>query len=107
MSSARAFLLIGVLLFALSALWAGQRALADAPEQCVNCASFEFPDATPTDAYGALMHRLDLVGDPPDPFVADVLQRARGMARPERIASALVLQDPEHTRVPLRPPRAA
>lgn len=107
MSIARIALLIGTLVLALSSLWAGQDALAHAPEQCVRCTVAESPDDVPTDAYGALMYRLDLAGDPPDSFVAEVIRSAGREARPEHASHIPLLLEPEPARVPLRPPRPA
>ncbi len=107
MSLARIALLIGTLVLALTTLWDGGDALAHAPEQCVRCSVAESPDDVPTDAYGALMYRLDLAGDPPDSFVAEVMRAAGREARPEHASISPSLLEPEPARVPLRPPRQA
>lgn len=107
MSIARIALMIGTLVLALSTLWTGQDALAHAPEQCVCCTVAESPDDVPTDAYGALMHRLDLAGDPPDSFVAEMMRPDGREARPEHPSFILSRLEPLPARVPLRPPRVS
>lgn len=105
MSIARIALLIGTLVLALTTFVVGQDAFAHAPEQCVSCTVAESPDDVPTDAYGALMYRLDLAGDPPDSFVAEVIRSNGREVRPVRAAHISLLLEPEPARVPLRPPR--
>lgn len=105
MSIARIALLIGTLVLALTTFGVGQDAFADAPEQCVRCTVAESPDDVPTDVYGALMYRLDLAGDPPDSFVADVMRPDGREARPVHVSLIPLLLEPEPARVPLRPPR--
>lgn len=107
MTTLRALLSIGLLICALSTLWAGHVSFSDAPEECMVCVALEDPSDMPTDAYGVLMHRLDLAGDPPDPFVAEPARLKRPHAKPEQGAATPVLPDPESARVLLRPPRVA
>lgn len=107
MNTLRALLPLGLMLLALTTLWSGPAVSADAPEECVTCMVLEDPSETPTDVYGVLMYRLDLAGDPPDPFVAEALREKRPQARPEQRSAARPSQEPEPARVPLRPPRLA
>ncbi|WP_018412723.1 hypothetical protein [Methyloversatilis thermotolerans] len=96
-----------VLALAVHLQWPGASALADAPQECVECEVVETPDFAPTDVYGVLMHKFELAGDPPDNFVAEVRRRPAREARPEWVAGFLALLDPHASRVLLRPPRLA
>lgn len=107
MTYTRLPLLFMTLLLALAVhlQWTGASTLVDAPQECVECEVVEFPDLTPSDAYGVLMHSFEVAGDPPDSFVADIRRRPAREARPEWVAGYPALRRPDAPRVLLRPPR--
>ncbi|WP_374336532.1 hypothetical protein [Methyloversatilis sp.] len=107
MSILRQLLATALLLLALSLVGAGSASSSDAPEQCATCSAFSDSTDLASGVYAVLMHRLDLAGDPPDPFVAEPARAACPHARPALTVVQTALLQPEPARVPLRPPRRA
>lgn len=108
---ARTFLFISLFLIALSSLWTSADSavddVVDAPFECETCTGFEASFDVPLDPHSALIHFLNIAGDPSDPFAVHVTPTGTFSSRPALSGEVFVLRKPEPAWVLLRPPRFA
>lgn len=108
---ARTLLFIGLMFIALSSLWTSADTAVDdgfdAPFGCETCTGVEASLAVPLDAHGALIHFLNIAGDPTDPVAAHIIPSRAFAVRPALGGEVFVQPLPEPAQVLLRPPRFA
>ncbi len=107
MASTRTFLIVTLLLLALSSLGIGVRGVADAPSDCASCVVAEAVVHAPGDRFDILMHPFEMAADPTDPFVAELRRDHPLATRSVAAAAPPRVPIPEAVSVLLRPPTPA
>ncbi len=107
MASTRTFLIVTLLLLALSSLGTGVRSVADAPADCGSCVVVEAVAHVPSDRLDVLMHSFEMAADPTDPFVAELRHDHPLATRSVAAAAPPRVPIPEAVSVLLRPPTTA